>query len=145
MGYHRPVASFNRGKQGEYAERTCFTEDRCRRSTRLRVGGLVPLSSVDWPGELAATVFTQGCPWDCPYCHNPHLLRARPARRRTPSSGTAVVGVPATRASGCSTASCSRAASRTAQAALADAMREVRELGFRVALHTGGPVPARVR
>lgn len=26
MGYHRPVASFNRGKQGEYAERTCFTE-----------------------------------------------------------------------------------------------------------------------
>jgi anaerobic ribonucleoside-triphosphate reductase len=26
MGYHRPVSSFNRGKQGEYAERTCFTE-----------------------------------------------------------------------------------------------------------------------
>lgn len=26
MGYHRPVASFNRGKQGEYAERVCFTE-----------------------------------------------------------------------------------------------------------------------
>jgi hypothetical protein len=26
MGYHRPVASFNRGKQGEYAERVCFAE-----------------------------------------------------------------------------------------------------------------------
>lgn len=26
MGYHRPVASFNRGKQAEYAERLCFTE-----------------------------------------------------------------------------------------------------------------------
>lgn len=26
MGYHRPVASFNTGKQGEYAERVCFTE-----------------------------------------------------------------------------------------------------------------------
>jgi anaerobic ribonucleoside-triphosphate reductase len=26
MGYHRPVASFNRGKKSEYAERTCFTE-----------------------------------------------------------------------------------------------------------------------
>jgi len=26
MGYHRPVSSFNRGKQGEFAERTCFTE-----------------------------------------------------------------------------------------------------------------------
>ncbi|MRR10910.1 hypothetical protein EG835_00090 [bacterium] len=26
MGYHRPVSSFNKGKQGEYAERTCFAE-----------------------------------------------------------------------------------------------------------------------
>lgn len=26
MGYHRPVSSFNRGKQGEYAERVCFAE-----------------------------------------------------------------------------------------------------------------------
>ena len=26
MGYFRPVASFNIGKKGEYAERTCFTE-----------------------------------------------------------------------------------------------------------------------
>jgi len=27
MGYHRPVASFNAGKKGEFAERTCFVED----------------------------------------------------------------------------------------------------------------------
>lgn len=26
MGYHRPVSSFNTGKQGEYAERVCFVE-----------------------------------------------------------------------------------------------------------------------
>jgi len=26
MGYHRPVTSFNSGKQGEYAERVCFAE-----------------------------------------------------------------------------------------------------------------------
>lgn len=29
MGYHRPVASFNRGKQGEYRERKCFDEACC--------------------------------------------------------------------------------------------------------------------
>lgn len=28
MGYHRPVASFNIGKQGEFAERTPFQEER---------------------------------------------------------------------------------------------------------------------
>ena len=26
MGYHRPLSSFNRGKQGEYHERKCFHE-----------------------------------------------------------------------------------------------------------------------
>ena len=30
MGYHRPVASFNIGKQGEFRERTHFEEARCR-------------------------------------------------------------------------------------------------------------------
>lgn len=28
MGYHRPVASFNIGKQGEHLERRFFREDR---------------------------------------------------------------------------------------------------------------------
>ncbi|SQB95946.1 radical SAM protein [Corynebacterium xerosis] len=40
------------------------------------VAGVVPFSSVDWPGRLAATVFLQGCPWRCPYCHNPDLQAA---------------------------------------------------------------------
>lgn len=29
MGYHRPVSSFNRGKQGEHAERRFFAEPGC--------------------------------------------------------------------------------------------------------------------
>jgi hypothetical protein len=29
MGYFRPVASFNRGKQGEFHERKCFIESKC--------------------------------------------------------------------------------------------------------------------
>ncbi|MEA2011900.1 MAG: anaerobic ribonucleoside-triphosphate reductase [Verrucomicrobiota bacterium] len=29
MGYHRPVESFNVGKQGEFKERKHFTEKKC--------------------------------------------------------------------------------------------------------------------
>jgi hypothetical protein len=29
MGYHRPVSSFNIGKQGEHKERRFFQESRC--------------------------------------------------------------------------------------------------------------------
>lgn len=31
MGYHRPVSSFNKGKQGEYAERMNFAESDAER------------------------------------------------------------------------------------------------------------------
>ena len=29
MGYHRPVTSFNKGKQSEHRERQFFVENRC--------------------------------------------------------------------------------------------------------------------
>jgi hypothetical protein len=32
MGYHRPMASFNTGKKGEFHERTYFSEQRCKDS-----------------------------------------------------------------------------------------------------------------
>ena len=30
---------------------------------------------LDFPGEVAATVFTPGCNLRCPYCHNPELVQ----------------------------------------------------------------------
>lgn len=39
----------------------------------LRIGGLTPFTSIDFPGRLSAVLFVQGCPWRCSYCHNPHL------------------------------------------------------------------------
>ncbi len=34
MGYHRPVASFNTGKKGEYAERRFYREASCGLNTQ---------------------------------------------------------------------------------------------------------------
>lgn len=38
------------------------------------LGGLQKLSLIDYPGKIAAVVFTQGCAFRCPYCHNPELI-----------------------------------------------------------------------
>lgn len=38
------------------------------------VGGVVPLSTVDWHGKSAAVIFLNGCPFRCGYCHNYDLL-----------------------------------------------------------------------
>ena len=43
----------------------------------MRLAHYEPLSLSDFPGRLAATVFTVGCNFACPYCHNPELVTAR--------------------------------------------------------------------
>jgi len=38
------------------------------------LGGFQRLTLIDYPGKLATTVFTVGCPFRCPFCHNPELV-----------------------------------------------------------------------
>ncbi|OGI25891.1 MAG: anaerobic ribonucleoside-triphosphate reductase activating protein [Candidatus Moranbacteria bacterium RBG_13_45_13] len=38
------------------------------------LGGLQKLTLIDYPGHIAATVFTVGCNFRCPFCHNPELV-----------------------------------------------------------------------
>ncbi len=40
----------------------------------MNIGGFQKFSLLDYPGQLAAIVFTQGCNFRCPYCHNPELV-----------------------------------------------------------------------
>ncbi|MGF1484144.1 MAG: anaerobic ribonucleoside-triphosphate reductase activating protein [Opitutales bacterium] len=40
----------------------------------IPIGGLQRCSLVDYPGKVAAVIFTRGCPWRCSYCHNPSLV-----------------------------------------------------------------------
>lgn len=51
----------------------------------MRIGGFHPLSLCDYPGRVAAVVFTQGCTMRCPFCHNGSLLPVHvPAQRLIP-------------------------------------------------------------
>ena len=40
----------------------------------IQIGGLVPFTTIDYPGKLSAVLFLVGCPLRCAYCSNPHLL-----------------------------------------------------------------------
>ena len=44
----------------------------------MRIGGLSSFSLSDFPGHVAAMVFTQGCNFRCPYCHNGSLIPMDP-------------------------------------------------------------------
>jgi len=40
----------------------------------MRIGGFQKISLIDFPGKIASVIFTQGCNFRCPFCHNPHLI-----------------------------------------------------------------------
>ena len=40
---------------------------------KVNLGGIVPLSTVDWTGRAALVVFLRGCPLRCPHCQNQDL------------------------------------------------------------------------
>lgn len=106
----------------------------------LAIAGLTALSTCDWPGKLVATVFLQGCPWRCTYCHNPAILDpTAPGQVPWP----AVLDL-LTRRRGLLDGLVFSGGEPTRQPGLAEAMREVRELGFGVGLHTGGAYPTRL-
>lgn len=44
------------------------------RSHKIRIGGILDISTVDWYGNVSLVVFFAGCNFRCPYCHNPSLL-----------------------------------------------------------------------
>jgi pyruvate formate lyase activating enzyme len=87
-----------------------------------------------------ATVFAQGCPWACAYCHNPHLL---PARGSEEIAWEEVLAFLRTRR-GLLDGVVFSGGEPTMQATLPAAIADVRELGFQVGLHTGGQFPERL-
>ena len=104
----------------------------------MKIAALEKCSFVDWPGMMAATVFTPGCNLDCYYCHNRLLLGARtpqaliPAEtlvqwlesRRTFLDGVVVTG-----------------GEPTLQPKLPEFLRQLKTLGFPVKLDTNGARP----
>lgn len=40
----------------------------------MKFYGIQKTTLIDFPGEVAATIFTAGCNLRCPYCHNPELI-----------------------------------------------------------------------
>lgn len=103
----------------------------------LAVGGLLPLSTIDWPGRLSAVVFCQGCAWSCPYCQNAALRPLGPGDR----PWSQVADWLETRR-GLLEAVVFSGGEPLLQPGLAEAMTQARAMGFELGLHTSGMAPA---
>lgn len=111
----------------------------------MHISGYEPLTLIDYPGQLAAIVFTPGCVLRCPFCHNPELIEARSKdstyfhknredeffrfleTRQGKLDGVVITG-----------------GEPTIHKDLIDFIRRVKSLGFLVKLDTNGVFPDRV-
>ncbi|BBO71684.1 anaerobic ribonucleoside-triphosphate reductase activating protein [Desulfosarcina alkanivorans] len=105
------------------------------------IAGLQKNSFIDFPGKISCVLFTTGCNFVCPYCHNADLARGEyPARfqsteviaflksRRGMLDGVAITGGEPTLADG-----------------IVDLCRAVKSLGYPVKLDTNGSRPGVLR
>jgi anaerobic ribonucleoside-triphosphate reductase activating protein len=106
-------------------------------SETLRVGGLVPLTTLDYPGRLACVLFCQGCAWRCRYCHNPELIPPRGEHERPWAQVLEFLQ----RRQGMLEAVVFSGGEPTLQKALPAAIEQVRSLGYRIGLHSAGIRP----
>ena len=113
------------------------------RDDPVEVGGLTPLTTVDYPGELAAVVFLRGCPWRCGYCHNPELMARQGEAASAPTWSQVLEFLQ--RRQGLLDAVVFSGGEPTLQSGLDRALRQVRALGFKTGLHTAGIYPERLQ
>jgi pyruvate formate lyase activating enzyme len=102
------------------------------------IGGLQKFSLVDFPGKIAAIVFSRGCGFRCPYCHNPELVDPKRYAEALPQS--AVMDFLAAR-KGQLQGVVVTGGEPTLHADLPDFLTAVRDLGFATKLDTNGSNP----
>ncbi len=113
---------------------------RSRQNSGCEIGGFTPLTTIDFPGRLAAVVFCRGCPWRCRYCQNAHLIPRHGPHPISWSSVTALLE----RRRGLLDGVVFSGGEPTLQKDLAEKLQEVKAMGFETGLHTAGPYPERL-
>lgn len=108
----------------------------------MRIDGLQKMTLLDFPGKVACTVFTGGCNFRCPFCHNALLVTELPKKpdytddeilsflkkRAGLLDGVAITG-----------------GEPLMNPEIGDFIKEIRNLGYAVKLDTNGSFPDRLK
>jgi len=104
----------------------------------MNICGYQKTTLLDYPGHVAATIFTGGCNFRCPFCHNSDLVLGSTTinniseeeifsflrKRKNVLSGICITG-----------------GEPTLQSDLAEFIEEIRSLGYKIKLDTNGYRP----
>ncbi len=104
----------------------------------MKIGGFQKLTLLDFPGEVACIIFTSGCNFRCPFCHNSELIRMKDEiadddifkylnKRKGVIDGVVISG-----------------GEPLMQPDITDFIYRIRNMGFHIKLDTNGSYPGRL-
>lgn len=103
----------------------------------MKLSGMQKLTLLDFPGKMACTLFTPGCNFLCPFCHNSslvtdideHFIKAEEVLRFLRARQGILEGV------------CITGGEPLLQKDIEDFMREIKDMDFLLKLDTNGSFP----
>lgn len=106
------------------------------------IQGLQKLTLLDYPGRVACTVFTAGCNFRCPFCHNASLVLHGDQNERIPEDEIFSF---LKKRRGILDGVCVTGGEPLIQPDIEDFLTRIKELGYEVKLDTNGSFPERLR
>ena len=103
----------------------------------MKISGLQKLTLLDFPGKMACTVFTYGCNFRCPFCHNALLVTEENSDNISEDEFFAFLK----KRQGILEGVCISGGEPTLQKDLYDFIKKVRAHGYAIKLDTNGSNP----
>ncbi|BCZ26749.1 anaerobic ribonucleoside-triphosphate reductase activating protein [Claveliimonas bilis] len=102
------------------------------------IQGLQKLTLLDYPGKVACTIFTAGCNFRCPFCHNASLVIDTSANETIPEEEIFRF---LTKRQGILDGVCISGGEPLIQDGIEEFIRQIKEMGYDVKLDTNGSFP----
>jgi len=109
----------------------------------MEISGLQKLTLLDYPGKLACTIFTRGCNFTCPFCHNSSLVLLD--RHRANLIPTDDILQFLRERLGKIDGVCITGGEPLVQVDLKDFIKKVKSIGYKVKLDTNGYSPNKLK
>lgn len=107
----------------------------------MKIFGFQKMTLLDFPGRVACTVFTGGCNFRCPFCHNASLVTHIDGEEITTEEILSYLN----KRKGLLDGVCVTGGEPLLQTDLADFLRAVKEMGYAVKLDTNGAYPEKLK
>jgi len=104
------------------------------------IGGFQKFTLLDYPGKIAAVVFTMGCNFRCPYCHNPDVVDPKKINYGNKIETKEVLEFLSCRKNDLDGV-CITGGEPTLQSGLVEFVKRIKDLGFLVKIDTNASHP----